>query len=216
MPQGRNLTRGEESLCQHVFRKSINLRNIEVVKRPKTMHFGGFTPYGRVNMDGNAYEEDYIGEDMFNPPDVWAAHHFLHEVSHSWQHFVGMGMLHHFRLAQKGGRDVRKANGMPFRPAGMKLKDWRSIKFDSVYSYDITSATDLLDFSMEQQCDIIADYFALKLGWMTTAPAKAFGHPIPTQAQLHGVLRNFLADPAYVRDQKPVNEMRARYRMVER
>jgi hypothetical protein len=215
MPQGRKLTKGEESLCERVFKDSINARNIEVVRRPKTMKFGGFTPYGRVNMDGSAYRDDYVGENFFNPPDKPAAHHFLHELAHAWQHFVGMGMMHLSRLAQKSGRELLAANGMPRRPDGMTREQWSDKKFDAVYSYDISSGSDLMDFTMEQQCDIIADYFALTL-WKLEVPDKAWGYATPTQLQLEGVLAKFLADRFYPRYLKRINNARAAWRMEER
>lgn len=212
----RNLTTGEESLGLYVFKDSINFRNIEVVRRPKTMKFGGFTPYGPINMDGKFYKDDYIGGNLFKPLDVSAAHHFLHEMAHSWQHFVGMGMLHLSRLAQKAGKEFRKAKGMPKRPVGMSKDDWSDIKFDSVYAYDIASGDDLLDFTLEQQCDIIADYFALKLKWMKAAPKQAWGYPSPTEADFEPVMAAFLADRSYPRWGKPINDRRAKYRHRER
>jgi hypothetical protein len=213
MGQGRNLTDGEQKLCDEVFKWTIvDSWNIQVVRRPRTMHFGGFTPYARINMDGDSYLADYIGEDIRKPADPYAAHHFLHELAHSWQHLTGMAMMHLSRLSTKHGKAVRVADGKPMRPQGMKRKDWNKIKFNSIYSYDVNYAADLLDFTLEQQCEIIADYYALKLHWMTAAPAKAFGHPTPTLVQLEKVLGAFLADRNYPRYVNPHNLRRSNAR----
>lgn len=217
MVQGRNLSKGERKLCYRVFKWSdIDTGNIDVVRRPKTMHFGGFTPYGRINMDGELYRDDYIGDDITIPIDVGLAHHFLHELAHSWQHLSGMAMMHLSRLSQKHGKAVRVANGKPKRPDGMSRDDWKDIKFDSVYSYDINSGADLLDFTLEHQCEIIADYWALELKWMLYAPKKKFGYPRPTKVQLEAVLDKFLKDRTYARFARPNNDWRARGRQLER
>ena len=216
MPQGRKLTHAERSLWEYVFGKALTEANVEVVRRPRTMHSGGFTPYCRVNMDGNAYQADYFrDDDMFRPRSAADAHHFLHELSHCWQHLVGMGMLHLSRLAQREGREVREANGMARRPAGMTRQDWRDVKFESVYHYDITAGSDLMDFTLEHQCDIIADYFAWTL-WRFPLSAKAWGYPTPTQIQLETVLSAFRANPSYPRYLTRINKARADWRNVER
>lgn len=213
MPQGRELTFGEQNLCDEVFKwDDVDTWNIQVVRRPRTMHFGGFTPYARINMDADSYLDDYIGEDIRTPPDPYSAHHFLHELGHSWQHLTGMAMMHLTRLSGKHAKAVRVAMGWPSRPQGMTRKAWNRVKYNSTYSYDITAAADLLDFTLEQQCEIIADYYALKLNWMTDAPVKTFGHPPPTLAQLEKVLTKFLADRNYPRYANANNLRRSDYR----
>lgn len=207
MPQGRELTRGEEGLCARVFRNSINAANIEVVKRPKTMKFGGFTPYARINMDGATYKDDYIGEHLATPPDVGAAHHFLHEMAHSWQHLVGMPML---RLSLQSDR---KAKALVKSSGKVKTED---TLYAAEYSYNIAaSQPDLLDYPMEQQCDIIADYFGWKL-WARKIPPNPWGHKIAGIAQLRAVLTKFLADPSYPRWRNLLTRARAQYRNEER
>ena len=110
MPQGRKLTHAERSLWEYVFGKALTEANVEVVRRPRTMHFGGFTPYCRVNMDGNAYQADYFrDDDMFRPRNAADAHHFLHELSHCWQHLVVWGCcISPDWRSGKGARFVRQ------------------------------------------------------------------------------------------------------------
>ena len=208
----RKLTQGEIWLCRRVFQNSLATHNLDVVKNP--LISGGFTPYGRVNMDPMVYEEDYIGDDLMHPvAPLHKVHHFLHELVHCWQHFVGMGMMHEFRKSRQEGRAFRKAHGQTRRsvPKGT----WGDVKFDSIYGYDITDHTDLLGFSMEQQGEIIADYFA-RLWWNYFN----FGTPhlggYPTNAEFESVLANFLLNANYPTDKKLINELRARWRDIPR
>ena len=212
----RKLTRGELHLCRVVFKHSLETRNIDVVNRLGS--FGGFTPYGRVNMDRSTYRADYIGGDLNHPTaGTSLAHHFLHELAHCWQHFVGMGMMHEFRKSRREGRKYRKAHG---------VKD----RFDSIYGYNIGDHGDLLDFNMEQQGEIIADYFAWILWhrdnagnpapYATAAAVVNPGNPhwggFPSLAQFRLVLANFLRDPSYPRDSKRINDVRAGWRGILR
>ena len=81
----------------------------------------------------------------------------------------------------------------------------------AVYSYLIAdSDSDLLDFNLEQQCEIIADYFALKL-WKKQ-PSNHWGYPVATEAQLKSVLSEFLKDPSYPANQSACQARRAKRR----
>jgi hypothetical protein len=208
----RKLTQGEIWLCHHVFRDSLAIHNLEVVKRHGIS--GGFTPYGRVNMDPTVYEADYIGGDLMRPvAPLHRVHHFLHELVHCWQHFVGLGMMHEFRKSRREGRQFRKAHGL--KRSTVAKGTWSDVRFDSIYGYDITDHSDLLEFSMEQQGEIIADYFARLLwGFTNTATPHIGGYP--SNAQFQAVLAKFLRDPNYPRDQKRINELRARWRDIPR
>jgi len=81
----------------------------------------------------------------------------------------------------------------------------------AVYSYDAGGAPkDLLDFNVEQQCDIIADYFGWTL-WSRQpgSPYNTLGYPAATPKQLAGVLSKFLKDPSYPRFESLGNARRA-------
>ena len=99
----RLLTHGEVWLCKNVFKHSLAIYNIEVVKR--CVISAGFTPYGRINLDQYHYSEDFIGDKLSTPLEpLKKVHHFLHELGHCWQHFVGMAIVHEFRKAQSDAR----------------------------------------------------------------------------------------------------------------
>jgi len=186
---------------------------VEVISRQVLS--GGFTPYGRINLDPVLYEADFIGTNLHHPVvPLHKVHHFLHEMAHSWQHFAGMLIVDSYRRAAKDARDVLK--GLGYRRRDYSLAAWRTLKFRSMYSYDITAGTDLMDFTMEQQCEIIADYYALTLWSYRDWHSKHFGHPHPTAAQLGAVLSQFRRDSSYPRDARRMNELRARYRALPR
>jgi hypothetical protein len=208
MPQ-RYLTQGERWLCRHVFGGSIPMDHVEVISRKAIS--GGFTPYGRINLDEFLYAEDFIGESLSAPIEPFASvHHFLHEMAHSWQHFTGIMVVDSYRRAAKDARELLASQGL--RRLDHSKDDWSQLKFNAMYSYDITAGSDLTHFTMEQQCEIIADYYALTLWGWTNPNSKHFGHAIPTQLQLEGVLTNFRANPGYPRDKRRMNELRARHR----
>lgn len=205
----RYLTQGERWLCRHVFGASIPTAHVEVMSRKSIS--GGFTPYGRINLDEGLYAQDFIGDDLLLPIEpLVGVHHFLHEMAHSWQHFIGMMIVDSYRRAAKDARGVLSAQGLQRR--NHTRADWGGLKFDAMYSYDITAGADLMDFTMEQQCEIIADYYALTLWSWRNPGSKHFGHPIPTQPQLAAVLARFRVDPGYPRDLRRMNELRAKHR----
>lgn len=216
MPQ-RFLTRGEKWLSRHVFGHTIAVDNVQVISRPGIS--GGFTPYGRINLDPSFYADDFIGHkppnNLFNPAEpLHRVHHFLHEMAHSWQHFVGMLIVDSYRKTGKAAREVLHAHG--FYRKDFAMKAWGELMFRARYSYDITAGADLMDFTMEQQCEIIADYYAMTLWSWINLGSKHFGHLYPTRLQLEAVLAQFRADPAYPRSASRMRELRARYRAVPR
>jgi hypothetical protein len=212
---GRHQTRGERWLCRHVFQHSLPSDIVEVV--PRRAISGGYTPYGIINVDPQLWEDDYIGEDLYHPRrsdgkpvPLHKVHHYLHELAHCWQHFNGVMIVDAYRKAAKNARQVLRDQGLKRRD--FKASDWGDQKFKAMYSYDITAGSDLLDFTMEQQCEIIADYYAMTLWHWTNPNSKHFGHLAPTQSQLAAVLTDFRKDPAYPRNASRMNELRARYR----
>ncbi len=121
-----------------------------------------------------------------------------------------MMIVDSYRKAAKDARGVLSAQGLLRR--NHTRADWADLKFDAMYSYDVTAGADLMDFTLEQQCEIIADYYALTLWSWTNPGSKHFGHPIPTRPQLAAVLARFRANPGYPRDLRRMNELRARHR----
>ena len=207
MSQHRNLTAAEAACAQRIFRGSIptGFVTVSVMKHV----FGGFTPYGRINVGPGTWLEDFVAPvQVPSPPpaSIADAHLFLHEMVHVWQHFVGMAIVHEWTQARASGRRVLRETGKARyafnRDAG-------------TYAYAITAdQPDLLDYNMEQQGDIIADYYAHVL-WgrrLDAGPYNIFGYPTPTRAQLAGVLARFIENPAYPMLERGLWAARARFR----
>lgn len=213
MANRRELTANEAKFVRHVFGSSVSVENIEIVSR--VWLSGGFTPYGGIKMDPQSYQADYIGPDMYAPPGAPQfdlAYLFLHELGHSWQHFTGAPMLHTATQARRQGRRRVKAAGAVMTAFNVDAE---------VYSYQIVaSKPDLLDYNMEQQCEIIADYFSHMM-WNRALQVNQwdnnnFVYPVATLAQLEGVLAKFRADPSYPKDGRWLWRARSNFRNLDR
>jgi hypothetical protein len=221
MAQRRPLHDNEEKFVKYVFGTTIFLGNVEVVAR--SGGFGGFTPLGCVNMDSDHFRDDYIGPNMYTPfltpvvvpgdDQFYHAHHFLHELGHVWQHFVGMPMLAARLGATSAARRKVRADAQPKVVGGLRMRP--TYMFNATYNYHPTQHTDLSDYNMEQQCEIIADYFAQTM-WGRAIPANGSGFPIATQGQLEQILDNFLEDRSYVMRDRVLWRGRARRRGRDR
>ncbi len=203
MAEERVLTAGERQLCEKVFRNSIPTSMVRVIKRP--VGRGGFTPFHNIRMSEGSYRADYIGENLLKPPDAKKAHFFLHELAHVWQYFVGMPKVTMFFRGRRVARRVLKEKK-------------NSIDLDTYYGdaalYDYLidpSRPDLLDYSLEFQAEIIADYFAWTL-WSLTPEFKWTDWPKPTVGRLLDVLSEFSRDPSYPRYETRGNTRRANRR----
>jgi hypothetical protein len=207
----RELTNNEIKFVRHVFRDSVSIENTEVIMRAQLS--GGFTPYGGIKMGPTSYAADYIGPDMYNPPgapDFDLSYLFLHELGHSWQHFCGAPMLHLFIQARAEGRRSVKSGGVAKTAFNREA---------ATYSYAIIpTKPDLLDYNMEQQCEIIADYFSHTM-WGRMLQINqwgGFGLGVPTLPQLEGVMRRFLEDPAYPKRDRGMWRARSWARNLDR
>jgi hypothetical protein len=174
---------------------------VKVAARSDRVLFGGFTPFARINVGERAYAQDWVPADLSDPKKVEDAHFFLHELAHVWQYYVGIRKIRMYFQARRQGRRLLHAHGKKVYSYNMTA---------AMYSYPVGGPDeDLLDFNMEQQCDIIADYFTLKL-W-NRKPTNLWGYAPASEGQLQSVLAQFLADPSY-----PVRASAGNQRRAER
>ena len=211
MSKRRELTANEAKFVRHVFGDSVSIENTEIVARAWLS--GGFTPYGGIKMDTASYSTDYIGPNMYRPPGGPGyndAYLFLHELGHAWQHFCGAPMLHWFTRARAQGRQLVDAGG---------VADTAFNRDAATYSYAIVpTKPDLMDYNMEQQCEIIADYFSHVM-WgraLQTNQWGSFGYAVASLPQLEGVLARFLADPSYPKQDRGLWKARSWARNLDR
>ena len=202
----RGLTSGETRLCKTIFRDTIPTGAVRIIKRK--VGFGGFTPFGNINASEDSYEADYIGTHLFGrPPNAhwqWAAnaHWLVHELAHVWQYHVGMPKAPMFFKSRRVARSL-----LWKRTGTLDLDTYHGDA--ALYAYRIDrKGLDLLDFNLEHQAEIIADYFAWTL-WDLRPDFKWNDWPVPTVEQLLGVLSKFNQDPSYPRRATASNARRA-------
>lgn len=132
--KSRSLTQGEIDLAKQVFKDSIDYAKVKVHKGEYLLwvqdNHTAMTPNGEMYFPEEIYKEDFSQVDQ---------RFFIHEMTHIWQYQLGYdveknGLL----LAAKGGY----INNAAYR-----------------YSSIISKQSDLSEFNMEQQADIVADYF---------------------------------------------------------
>ena len=164
--ESRTLTSGEIAMATLVFADSVDYSKVRV-------HNGEYLWFG-LQDDDTAMTPN--GEMYFNPKhfkeDFSAAvvsdrHWFMHEMVHVWQYQLGYGV---------------RWNG---------LQRWK-LK----YSYALEAGKQLCDYDMEQQGQILADYFVIHI---LNAPSAAstLDYQSPEGQQLYlSVLADFLNDPA--------------------
>lgn len=163
----RPLTSGEITMARLVFKDSINYSKVKIHKE-EYLPFGiqdndtAMTPNGEIYFNPDkGFKEDFSVERR--DEKMW----FVHEMVHVWQYQLGYWVkFHGAALALGGGY----ANGGAY-------------KFDSSENNGETFS----DFNMEQQGDIIAEYFG----------AKYLNHEafLPKLPFLERVLKNFLRSP---------------------
>ena len=107
--------------------------------------------------------------------------YFLHEAAHVWQfqncywNTFGEALTHQIQAMQ-----------------GQSHSD--------VYDYELTFDKDLLDYNIEQQASIIAEYFLLRNhGFSPHMTINEFQNTDDAMAHYEAVLANFLNDPGYAR-----------------
>lgn len=129
----RRLTLGEIRLASNIFGSSIQYHRIWV-------HCDSYLPFGlqgkRVGMapNGEMYFRKETYQQDFSATHPRVQHFFLHEFAHVWQH----------------------QHGMWVRTRGL-------FSWNASYRYTLNERRRLADYGMEQQAQIIADYFLLKV-----------------------------------------------------
>jgi uncharacterized Zn-binding protein involved in type VI secretion len=170
----RPLTSGELAMAQSIFKDSIDYSTVKV-HREEYLPFGlqpddtAMTPNGEMYFNPQYYKEDFSLSST--PDDLPNNHWFMHEMVHVWQYQLGYWV---------------KLHGMLLHPGRL----WGLL--GNPYEYSLTPTSKLQDFNMEQQGDIIADYYA----WVTGNPVRSnSGRSIKSVTPYLSVLADFLRNP---------------------
>jgi len=136
----RELTTGEIAMAKLIFRDAIDY-NLVKVHSSEYLPFGlqpdntAMTPNGELYFNENYYKDDF----SVQTDDL--KHWFMHEMVHVWQYQLGYPV---------------KWKGISLHPGSL----WGLL--GDPYKYEIDNNKKINDFNMEQQGDIIADYYSIK------------------------------------------------------
>lgn len=164
----RSLTAGEIEMARTVFQDSIDYDKVRV-------HKGSFiwfdlqskrtaiTPNGHMYFREEDFQEDFSAPSIASMNKGW----FMHEMTHVWQYQLGYSVILH----------------------GLFV----TIRGHSAYEYKIDIDSVFHDYNMEQQGDIVSDYFAIHI----EKNYKVIYHrgTIGTPEQLSWVTAPLLKDP---------------------
>ncbi|MCK6592053.1 MAG: hypothetical protein L6Q76_31255 [Polyangiaceae bacterium] len=132
----RKLTPGEKLLVVQVYKNSVNADLVNVHNR-KYIFFQPngtlMTPNGSIYA-GKAYKDDYSAHSLDD------ASLFIHEIAHVWQ-------------------KQNKVLNPFWAGIGQFLRN--PFNYDGAYDYTLDAEKDLLDYKIEQQAQIIQDYFQI-------------------------------------------------------
>lgn len=136
----RKLTAGEIELAQTVYQNSLDYDKVRVHKGRFIPLFQrekvAMSPFGTMHFPPALYEAD------FSTAIDTKQHLFIHEMAHIWQYQLGLRLwLDGIILTAKGG-----------------------YRGNACYQYEshLTHCQHFSDLNMEQQADVIADWFIFK------------------------------------------------------
>jgi type VI secretion system secreted protein VgrG len=167
--EGRPLTEGEIEMAKLVFKDGIDYSRVRV-------HKGSYfwfnlqtsrtavTPNGEMYFLADDYEEDFS---LVSEDLIYKRSWFLHEMTHVWQFQMGYAVRWH----------------------GILIR----FHWGNAYKYTIEPGQVFGDFNMEQQGDIVGDYYAIAVA--KTLKAAIHNPPFPTANELRKVLAPLFKDP---------------------
>ena len=127
----RPLTAGEVRMARTIFGDAINYAHVRVYKGSYFL-FNLQDKDTAVTPNGNMYWPEPIFKEDFSSETSLNKNWFMHEFVHIWQHHMGMNV----------------------RTRGL-------ISNYVDYSYSLPKEKTLADYRMEQQANIVADYYTL-------------------------------------------------------
>lgn len=175
---GRTLTPGEINLAKRIFKDSIDYGKVKIHNKkylPFQPDESGMTPNGEIYVIGpSTYRNDYSVE------NVYRKSFFIHEMVHVWQYQLKV-----------------------LSPVAAAIKEsiLNFFDYDKAYEYELKASKDLLNYRIEQQAQIIEDFY---LRYLEATPpwknrVKNGGNPSAHLSLYPQVLANFLTNPAYAR-----------------
>ncbi|MEZ0260830.1 MAG: hypothetical protein ACAH80_07460 [Alphaproteobacteria bacterium] len=146
--ESRGLTPGERALARSVFGNSVNYDDVRIVNGKEGLGWDVANVLGSVFGAKNTQTRpQVVGNTIYYPKDQYSDdfstsggdHTFIHEMAHVWQRQNNM-----VATAARTARDVVTSG----------------LKYDETYSYQLQAGRDLGNYNLEQQADIIADFYS--------------------------------------------------------
>jgi hypothetical protein len=174
----RALTAGEIDLAKRIFKDSIDYSTVKI-HNEKYVFFqpdeSGMTPNGEIYVSGSeTYKNDYAIE----IPRLRGF--FIHEMVHVWQY---------------------QLNILSLVGAATNERILNVFDYAKAHKYELAPMKDLLKYRIEQQAQIIEDYYLqqIEAAILTTKHLQNSGGPGVTMPLYFQVLGNFLSNPGYAR-----------------
>lgn len=174
-PEGesRGLTSGEIAMARQIFGDSIDYGRVRV-HNGEYLWLGlqpnntAMTPNGEMYFSPTRFQKDFS-----HTAYPWPLENvwFMHEMTHVWQYQLG------YPVKWKRGN-----------PLGWFMP----------YEYNVDESKRLCDYNMEQQGDIIGDYFALKILGNLLAVSQKRYRSLAHLPLFEKILEDFLRDPSNV------------------
>ncbi|QRN53013.1 hypothetical protein [Dyella caseinilytica] len=169
LPEGRKrrVTSGEITMARTVFGRGVDYDKVWVHHGGWWLFMGRQDPNTAVTPNGEMYYPNAIYQYDFSSPQIDPRNRalFMHEMVHVWQYQMGYAVKRH---------------GLTVTSRG-----------ESAYAYRLTPDSHLCDFNMEQQGNIMSDYYMI---CVLQNPAKAF-NPGNNPELLRKVMEPFIANP---------------------
>lgn len=176
MTASRNLTPAEIALAKKVYKSSIDYSLVKVHDgkyTPFQPGSSGMTPKGEIFANG-VFKTNYAGVRL----ELQAF--FIHEMAHVYQYQLNI-------------------LDPTFSAIGAMLKN--GFNYQKAYFYELDPQKDLLDYGIEQQAQIIEDYYLIYM--LAVQPKGSFMKNNLGDARRDGlftkVLSKFIADPSYAK-----------------
>jgi len=133
----RGLTAGEINMLRTVFGDSINYDSVQVTANAIVINDTAISTDGNIRFDPSDYQDD------FSQSSIQDKSWFVHEMTHVWQ----------------------SQNGYEVFDNGLGLQGIMLGSDVNPYSYDLDPNKSFRDYNMEQQADIISDYYRYILSY---------------------------------------------------
>lgn len=176
MSKVRSLTLAEIGLAKKIYKSSMDYAKVKVHNGkygPFQPNNSGMTPKGEIYVDG-AYRADY------GSASPYLMAFFIHEMAHVYQY--QLNILDPISSA-----------------IGAAIK--HGFNYDKAYFYELKPDKDLLDYGIEQQAQIIEDYY--RVNFLSILPKDQYLQNKLADVKRDGlfakVLKKFISDPAYAK-----------------